>query len=122
MQYFKTARSLIRQANEGKNQAEIVADKDHPLALPSKASIEGAEADLDLIKLNRWIEVLRAAKPRATSSDFGDVLAFQTLHEDASQKIAARTKSTTAKRAEYCLLYTSPSPRDQRGSRMPSSA
>ena len=26
------------------------------------------------------------------------------------------------KRAESCLLYTSPSPRDQRGSRMPSSA
>ena len=25
-------------------------------------------------------------------------------------------------RAERCLLYTSPSPRDQRGSRMPSSA
>ena len=24
--------------------------------------------------------------------------------------------------SEYCLLYTSPSPRDQRGSRMPSSA
>ena len=24
--------------------------------------------------------------------------------------------------ANYCLLYTSPSPRDQRGSRMPSSA
>ena len=26
------------------------------------------------------------------------------------------------KRCGYCLLYTSPSPRDQRGSRMPSSA
>ena len=25
-------------------------------------------------------------------------------------------------RGKYCLLYTSPSPRDQRGSRMPSSA
>ena len=25
-------------------------------------------------------------------------------------------------KAYYCLLYTSPSPRDQRGSRMPSSA
>ena len=24
--------------------------------------------------------------------------------------------------ADFCLLYTSPSPRDQRGSRMPSSA
>ena len=27
-----------------------------------------------------------------------------------------------AKREKHCLLYTSPSPRDQRGSRMPSSA
>ena len=27
-----------------------------------------------------------------------------------------------AKDKKYCLLYTSPSPRDQRGSRMPSSA
>ena len=27
-----------------------------------------------------------------------------------------------AKKANICLLYTSPSPRDQRGSRMPSSA
>ena len=26
------------------------------------------------------------------------------------------------KRTKHCLLYTSPSPRDQRGSRMPSSA
>ena len=31
-------------------------------------------------------------------------------------------KSTTPLRDYYCLLYTSPSPRDQRGSRMPSSA
>ena len=29
---------------------------------------------------------------------------------------------TNEEEAEYCLLYTSPSPRDQRGSRMPSSA
>ena len=28
----------------------------------------------------------------------------------------------TATKLYYCLLYTSPSPRDQRGSRMPSSA
>ena len=33
-------------------------------------------------------------------------------------------KTTTTERVLYytCLLYTSPSPRDQRGSRMPSSA
>ena len=28
----------------------------------------------------------------------------------------------TLTRSNHCLLYTSPSPRDQRGSRMPSSA
>ena len=31
-------------------------------------------------------------------------------------------KKETAREKMICLLYTSPSPRDQRGSRMPSSA
>ena len=34
----------------------------------------------------------------------------------------AETPAEAAKNAEYCLLYTSPSPRDMRRSRMPSSA
>ena len=37
---------------------------------------------------------------------------------DSDGKRRTVTKTAT----EYCLLYTSPSPRDQRGSRMPSSA
>ena len=36
--------------------------------------------------------------------------------------INAQPDTVAALRAEFCLLYTSPSPRDQRGSRMPSSA
>ena len=32
------------------------------------------------------------------------------------------TDETVLKKNSICLLYTSPSPRDQRGSRMPSSA
>ena len=32
------------------------------------------------------------------------------------------SKSTKQTNVDICLLYTSPSPRDQRGSRMPSSA
>ena len=36
--------------------------------------------------------------------------------------IQIRQNTEQAKRNEDCLLYTSPSPRDQRGSRMPSSA
>ena len=34
----------------------------------------------------------------------------------------AKGKGDEAEQAMVCLLYTSPSPRDQRGSRMPSSA
>ena len=33
-----------------------------------------------------------------------------------------KTKQTLSAQGWFCLLYTSPSPRDQRGSRMPSSA
>ena len=35
---------------------------------------------------------------------------------------AIQDVSFNVKKGEVCLLYTSPSPRDQRGSRMPSSA
>ena len=42
---------------------------------------------------------------------------------DADQEIRVSVSHTTrAMRPGDCLLYTSPSPRDQRGSRMPSSA
>ena len=41
--------------------------------------------------------------------------AVRDLHEDLALPDVLR-------RVQSCLLYTSPSPRDQRGSRMPSSA
>ena len=39
-----------------------------------------------------------------------------------ARKWESRAKSNFAELEKLCLLYTSPSPRDQRGSRMPSSA
>ena len=42
--------------------------------------------------------------------------------DDGAGKLAAETVSGRRDPVNYCLLYTSPSPRDQRGSRMPSSA
>ena len=39
-----------------------------------------------------------------------------------SGKWSGRKAQALAKAYKNCLLYTSPSPRDQRGSRMPSSA
>ena len=49
------------------------------------------------------------ASKEAISSDFQETLQLQLLDAKAGDVIT-------------CLLYTSPSPRDQRGSRMPSSA
>ena len=44
------------------------------------------------------------------------------LRRDFKTRKRAYDAETAAERASACLLYTSPSPRDQRGSRMPSSA
>ena len=43
-------------------------------------------------------------------------------HQLETVEISYRKKSTEISFVSACLLYTSPSPRDQRGSRMPSSA
>ena len=39
-----------------------------------------------------------------------------------SEQLTGVIEDLAASGADICLLYTSPSPRDQRGSRMPSSA
>ena len=49
-----------------------------------------------------------------------DSLVTYTDYLYGSSSVEEERKSTTDD--EICLLYTSPSPRDQRGSRMPSSA
>ena len=64
-------------------------------------------------------EILESIRLASTSErDKGD--RFETL-----MRTALRTDRTYAEQFTdvwLCLLYTSPSPRDQRGSRMPSSA
>ena len=52
-----------------------------------------------------------------------EIMIFQ--GEDGTRKVIKKKKGKKMKwteREDVCLLYTSPSPRDQRGSRMPSSA
>ena len=50
--------------------------------------------------------------------DKGDI----TIYIHASRNIILPLILALAEQLKVCLLYTSPSPRDQRGSRMPSSA
>ena len=52
--------------------------------------------------------------------DLFDRLSVKAVAEEAAR--LQKKKSKAGKKAGDCLLYTSPSPRDQRGSRMPSSA
>ena len=52
----------------------------------------------------------------------GDPAAERLMTRIDSLEAAQRALRGELERVAYCLLYTSPSPRDQRGSRMPSSA
>ena len=70
------------------------------------------------------------ALPEALRSSFagGGVVDAERARAEAVRSLGERGKSLTAEaivkttEGGSCLLYTSPSPRDQRGSRMPSSA
>ena len=68
--------------------------------------------------------VLAPSTPMGTRTSTRDspekAMLRQQLHD--IQSTIPLLKQETRREAEDCLLYTSPSPRDQRGSRMPSSA
>ena len=52
----------------------------------------------------------------------GDILKASYNDEVHIWELVGTNESIDLKHTDICLLYTSPSPRDQRGSRMPSSA
>ena len=49
-------------------------------------------------------------------------LASMTTPEPGPDQVRVKVRAMGVNRADICLLYTSPSPRDKRQSRMPSSA
>ena len=67
----------------------------------------------------------RAVPPIGKFGGVGDIqkrLRGSEMIYDNRDNIAAALMGLFAVKITDCLLYTSPSPRDQRGSRMPSSA
>ena len=77
--------------------APLLEDEDHSIVgYQTRPALEGD-----------WSKALAGNQP------------FRVIPGEDSQ---ASTQFIEAGETEHCLLYTSPSPRDQRGSRMPSSA
>ena len=72
---------------------------------------EELSKELDSVANNNTFYIAWAVLPRQSSKVLPKTVA-----------VALSTFLMIAAYAESCLLYTSPSPRDQRGSRMPSSA
>ena len=77
----------------------------------------------------KMAEVLNGIRPTLSYGDFGNVdLVVEAVVENPKVKqivlaeVEGQVKEDTILASNTCLLYTSPSPRDQRGSRMPSSA
>ena len=88
----------------------------------SIAFAHGLNVHYDLIKARKDLDVFMVAPKgpghlvRSEYEKGGGVPCLFAVHQNGSGKARDLAMSYA------CLLYTSPSPRDQRGSRMPSSA
>ena len=78
----------------------------------------GAEPGNSIIQKNRFIAIYAVS----VQNDIDNV-SEESIRNFAAQTVRViNTPDTSGNEDTACLLYTSPSPRDQRGSRMPSSA
>ena len=66
--------------------------------------------------------VFRSTAEGETGHAHGHLEYLEQVGDPATGKPIGETKANLASAIEGCLLYTSPSPRDKRQSRMPSSA
>ena len=81
-----------------------------------KAEWRGARTDfVGLQAVAAWLISVRAVTPGASDQTIAKLLTNR-------ENIPAYRSYLSGALPDICLLYTSPSPRDQRGSRMPSSA
>ena len=75
------------------------------------------------IILSVWLLVLAAVVLIVIQFRSVHVASVERVREDSGAVVfVVGVNNPTANKVIACLLYTSPSPRDQRGSRMPSSA
>ena len=109
---FERAKSIF---SEMSLETATQDEKNSQLAGLVLAEVGTHTADDEEVRLNEALEY-----------NLGDLRLWNALgrfHDNQKRPdLAERTYEKAANVGEHCLLYTSPSPRDQRGSRMPSSA
>ena len=121
--YHKHTAYLIRHAEffgTSAHDVELVAmvARYHRRAFPQRSHDGYSKLNRrDRVSVSKLAAILRIAKAL-------DVSRNQRIQNLKCQKVGSNVRLTTSDVADLsvCLLYTSPSPRDQRGSRMPSSA
>ena len=80
------------------------------------------EEDIQEHEVERLLPETHSLLSEFTRFDLSDTIFQEFDPPDGAFGIMAWKKSRPSRLKTFCLLYTSPSPRDQRGSRMPSSA
>ena len=114
-----------RAQDDASDESDGALTPPKPRVLPPVPSPRAAPAADRLAAENA---LLKAALENARTTINEAAAERDDLRRRATEEISAMRASVDAERAELreasytCLLYTSPSPRDQRGSRMPSSA
>ena len=126
-QQFKTDDRLESlQAAKKKYQQALELDEDYEIAEQAIDRLSGFDADKRYRQsMTKGFNNLFAKRYSSAKSAFSKALKIKPNDVTAKE---AYTQSQSSNRSASltsilsCLLYTSPSPRDQRGSRMPSSA
>ena len=95
------------------------AQKDLGLDIPDEAlaAYESVKGQINLEAIDARERITRH-DVKARIEEFNDLAGHEQLHKG----MTSRDLTENVEQLQVCLLYTSPSPRDQRGSRMPSSA
>ena len=94
------------------------------LSIAAVAAFASFGAQADEADASQFATKFETNRTRAEVAAEAATVAQTRSIEPAGSRVVTykSTADRAAVRAQACLLYTSPSPRDQRGSRMPSSA
>ena len=111
--------SAIREVIGKKNLEYVITDGRNPIELEVKAllqeMLDGYESGVTITV----VQLQRTEAPPKVIKAFEDVV---TAEQEQEQRVNEGTAYLNEVTENACLLYTSPSPRDKRQSRMPSSA